>query len=61
MVSVPRGHEGGVSYHTAFVTVVTDGVPAQIERERAQNLLTLRLRALGPLPPIHLGEIRIGG
>jgi hypothetical protein len=42
-----------------FLIVLSDDVPADLARERARNLIRLRLRAAGTEAATHLGDITI--
>jgi hypothetical protein len=57
-VTIPRGHEDEVLFHTVHL-FVDDRVRPELARTRALNLIVLRLQMAGTNAPPHLGEIHI--
>jgi hypothetical protein len=58
-VSIPRGREGGRSFHTAFITVTTAGASPDHTRKEALERLKRRIGSSGPHVPVHLGEFHL--
>jgi hypothetical protein len=59
VVSVSRGHGGRTSFHTVFLVVASNHVPAEVQRAQARDRIALRLRAAGSDASIHLGEVTL--
>lgn len=56
---MPRGRGERTAFHTLFVVVSHNGVPSELHREQARNLISLRMRAAGSDAPVHLGVITL--